>query len=105
MFDFLKQAFGRAPAVDYAALLARGALLLDVRGPDEFLGGHIEGARNIPLQTLPTRLSGLGKDLPIITCCASGARSATAKRILEAAGFPEVHNGGGWRSLQARLRP
>lgn len=104
MFEFLKHAFGQAPAADYAELLARGALLLDVRGPDEFRGGHIEGARNIPVQTLPTRLSGLKKDAPVITCCASGARSATAKRILEAAGFEEVHNGGGWRSLQARLQ-
>lgn len=39
-----------------------------------------------------------------ITCCASGSRSETARRILAAAGFGEVHNGGSWRGLRKSLR-
>jgi len=49
-------------------------------------------------------LSKLKKDKPIITCCASGMRSASAKSILKSNGFTEVHNGGGWSSLQNKIR-
>jgi rhodanese-related sulfurtransferase len=49
------------------------------------------------------RLNKLKKDNPIITCCASGMRSASAKSILKSNGFTEVHNGGGWSSLQNKL--
>lgn len=104
MLGFLKNALGLGPAADFASLLAQGALIVDVRTPGEFSGGNIKGSKNIPLPSLSGRLAELHKGKPVITCCASGIRSATAKRILEAAGFPEVHNGGGWRSLQGRLR-
>jgi rhodanese-related sulfurtransferase len=43
------------------------------------------------------------KNKPIITCCASGMRSASAKSILVANGFTQVHNGGGWNSLQNKI--
>ena len=104
MLGFLKNVLGMGPAADFPALIAQGALILDVRSPGEFSGGNIKGSKNIPVQSLPSRLAELRKGKPVITCCASGVRSATAKRILEAAGFPEVHNGGGWRSLQGRLQ-
>lgn len=90
--------------VDFTGLLKQGARILDVRSPEEYRDGHIEGSLNIPVQILPTRLASLPREKPIITCCASGARSETARRILAAAGFGEVYNGGGWRSLQGRLR-
>jgi phage shock protein E len=47
-------------------------------------------------------LKKLKKDQAIITCCASGMRSSSAKSILKSNGF-EAHNGGGWTSLQAKL--
>ncbi|MBL0068394.1 MAG: rhodanese-like domain-containing protein [Chitinophagaceae bacterium] len=43
------------------------------------------------------------KNKTIITCCASGMRSASAKNILQAAGYLNVHNGGGWYSLQQKV--
>ena len=43
------------------------------------------------------------KNKTIITCCASGMRSASAKSILKSNGYTSVHNGGGWSSLQSKL--
>lgn len=95
--------FGSQVAVDYKELLQKGAQIIDVRTEGEYNTGHIKGAVNIPLNTLPTRLSKLKKDKPVITCCASGMRSAQAKSILRSAGFDEVYNGGGWTSLSNKL--
>jgi len=67
-------------------------------------GGHIRGSVNIPLNTLQQSLSKIKKDKPVITCCASGMRSASAKSILKASGFTEVHNGGGWMSLNNKIK-
>ncbi|HLP42369.1 MAG TPA: rhodanese-like domain-containing protein [Fibrobacteria bacterium] len=103
MFEFLKNKLTSAKSVDLAALVKEGVKIVDVRSPDEFQEGHIQGAVNIPLQILSSRLSTLRKDQPVIVCCASGMRSSSAKRILEADGFAEVHNGGGWRQLQSLL--
>jgi len=90
-------------SVDYAELVKNGALILDVRTPSEFSGGHIKGSKNIPLQSLKQQLGNLPKDRVIITCCASGMRSASAKSLLKAEGWKEVHNGGGWTNLNNKL--
>lgn len=76
-----------------------GAQILDVRSPGEFAQGHAKGARNIPLSLLKDRLGDLDRDKPILTCCASGARSGSARAILLKAGFKEVHNVGPWTNL------
>ncbi len=104
MINILKQLFGFGPKVDYAQLIKDGAIILDVRSKGEYQGGHIKGSINISVDTLSNNLSKLKKDKPIITCCASGMRSASAKSILKSNGFTEVHNGGGWSSLQNKLR-
>ena len=104
MLDTLKQLFGFGPKVDYADLVKQGAIILDVRSKGEYQGGHIKGSINIPVDTLNNNLNKLKKDKPIITCCASGMRSASAKSILKSNGFTEVHNGGGWSSLQNKMR-
>jgi len=73
--------------------LQAGARLVDVRTPGEFGGGHLTGAINIPVSELPQRLREVGaKDQPIVVYCASGARSARAKSLLQAAGYTHVHN-------------
>jgi phage shock protein E len=78
-----------------------GAAVIDVRTPGEFKGGHYEGARNIPLQDLPDRLTEVGdKKKAVVVYCASGMRSAQAARILTGAGFSDVTNAGGLRNLQ-----
>lgn len=100
MLDTLKKLFGFGPKVDFAALLANGGIILDVRSPAEYNSGHVKGSMNIPLNTLQGQLSKLKKDKPVITCCASGMRSGSAKAMLSANGFAEVHNGGSWQNLK-----
>ena len=78
---------------DARALVADGARLVDVRSAGEFRAGHIDKARNLPIGELARRMSELGqKDRPVIVYCASGARSAAAKRVLKRAGFTRVYN-------------
>jgi phage shock protein E len=74
-------------------MVTSGARLIDVRSPAEFAGSHVSGARNIPVGAIARRAAELGdKDRPIIVYCASGARSAMAKRTLKSAGFKRVYN-------------
>lgn len=96
--------FSKKEEVDYKELIKQGAIVLDVRSKEEFEGGHVKGALNIPVDVLSSNLKKLGnKDTYIIACCASGSRSGMAKNILRAAGYDNVHNGGGWHSLQNKL--
>lgn len=93
--------FGKS--AEFAQLVKDGAVILDVRTPGEYAGGHIKGSKNIPLQSIQQNLSKIPKDKVIITCCASGMRSGSAKSMLLSNGFKEVHNGGGWMSLKGKL--
>lgn len=94
---------GLGPKTDYKQLIADGAIIIDVRTKGEYAGGHIKGSVNIPLNTLAGNLGKIKKDRPVITCCASGMRSASAKSVLKSNGFKEVYNGGGWSSLQSKI--
>ncbi len=82
--------------------LKEDATIVDVRSEVEFEGGHIRKSINIPLESLPKQIGSLDKNKPVITCCASGIRSGSAKRMLKAQGF-EVINGGGWMSLERHV--
>ena len=105
MISTIKNMFGMGPKVEYAQLVKDGAIILDVRSKGEFDGGHIQGSINISVDKLAANLDKLkDKNKVIITCCASGMRSASAKGILESKGYTKVYNGGGWSSLQAKLR-
>lgn len=85
-------------------LVDEGALLLDVRTPEEFAEGHASGARNIPVQQLAERLGELEQLLdgdrrkPIVVYCRSGARASRAKSLLLESGFDQVSNLGGLSS-------
>lgn len=103
MFESLKQLIGLSPEPDYSELMISGAQIIDVRSEGEFQGGHIQGSLNLPLPTLEHNLSKIKKGKAVITCCASGMRSATAKQILESRGYGPVVNGGGWSSLARKL--
>jgi phage shock protein E len=76
-----------------------GATIVDVRSREEFMGGHVAGAINIPLHEVPGKVqdfSNLSK--PLILCCASGNRSGQATSFLNAHGV-ECFNGGGWMQV------
>ena len=83
--------------------IAKGAIIIDVRSPGEFAGGHIKGSRNIPLNEISTKIDEIkNQNKPVITCCASGMRSSQATSILKQNGIDAL-NGGGWQSLQRKL--
>lgn len=71
-----------------AAELLKEAFVVDVREAWEYGGGHVPGAVNIPLSTLPQRLSELPQDRPILLVCNSGNRSGVAADFLVQQGFP-----------------
>jgi len=79
-------------------LLRRGAVVVDVRSPEEYAAGARPGSLNIPLGELETRAKELDASKPVIVCCASGARSAMAAGVLKRGGFKEVVNAGPWRN-------
>jgi len=81
------------------ALLQDGAQMVDVRSPAEFAGGHAPGSVNIPLPELDQRMQELDRGRWVIVCCASGTRSALARRKLRGRGFDRVLNAGSWRNL------
>ena len=104
MLDSIKKLFGLGPSVNYADLVKQGAIILDVRSKGEYSGGHINGSMNISVDTLSSNLGKLkDKNKTIITCCASGMRSASAKNILKLNGYTNVYNGGGWSSLKNKI--
>lgn len=103
MLQLLKKIFSSGPATDYAELVKNGAQIIDVRSRQEYAGGHIKGSVNIPLNELSGNLKKIKKDKAVITCCASGMRSSSAKGILKSNGYTEVYNGGGWAGLQHKI--
>lgn len=104
MLDKIKELFGIKPAADYKQLVKDGALIVDVRSKGEYTGGHIKGSKNVPLPSLSANPNIVkDKTKPIITCCASGMRSASAKNVLQANGYTNVYNGGGWSSLNNKI--
>ena len=87
----LSSLFGSKPKIDLGELIAQGAQIIDVRSPAEYQSGHIKKAKNIPLDKLAASLKKISKDKPVITCCASGMRSASAKSILQKAFSGELN--------------
>jgi phage shock protein E len=74
----------------------KSGLILDVRSPDEFAAGHLDGAINVPVDELEARFSELGSpQRPVAIYCRSGRRSAVATQVLRRAGFVSVTDLGG----------
>ena len=104
MFQKIKRLLGLGNKIDFSELVKQGAIILDVRSKGEFASGSIKNSLNIPLDTIESNLSKLkDKNNPIICCCASGMRSGVAKGILKSKGYTNVHNGGGWMSLNNKV--
>jgi rhodanese-related sulfurtransferase len=99
--NFLELIFGKK--VNLQEVILNGAVILDVRTKAEYQSGHLKNSINIPVDKLQQNIKNLNKNKAIITCCASGARSASATRILKSNEFEEVYNGGSWQSLRKYL--
>jgi len=73
--------------------------IVDVRTPEEFRGGHVAGAVNIPLSEVLSHVEELkALTKPVVLCCASGNRSGQAHRFLQQHGL-ECYNGGSWLNV------
>ena len=97
----LARPYGKVTAAQAAALMDRGAILVDVRDPGEWRAGARPAARHIPLAQLPRRQRELPAGRPVVTVCRSGARSARAAALLARGGTAGVQPGRG----HARLGP
>jgi rhodanese-related sulfurtransferase len=95
------------PQAAYEKLQKEEPLLIDVRTPEEYNEGHIEGSLLIPLDTLEANLPKLAnsKDRPLIVYCRSGARSAIASRLLADQGFKPLNVSGGINEWSAAKLP
>jgi phage shock protein E len=78
------------------------AKIVDVRTPAEFMGGHVAGSINIPLQEFPQRLDELKRMTNVVLCCASGGRSGQAEGYLSSLGI-ECENGGSWLNVNSLI--
>lgn len=76
------------------------ASIVDVRSPGEFMGGHVSGSINIPLQEVPHRVDELKAMKNLVLCCASGNRSGQATAFLRSHGI-KCENGGSWLDVNA----
>jgi phage shock protein E len=90
-----------------AADLSQAQTIIDVRTPEEFAAGHVQGALNIPYERIGTGIAavpGIGKDSALVLYCRSGRRSGIAKNQLESLGYRRVVNAGGINSLAKTMK-
>ena len=101
-FDFLRQPDVNQGVNDYKN--STGAVLLDVRTPEEYSEGHIPGSKNVPLQSLDKIRSIVeNKDTELFVYCYSGARSSQAVAALGQMGYTKVNNIGGISSYRGKV--
>ena len=87
----------------YDKLQAEELQLIDVREVDEFTAGHISGAQNLPLSTLPENYRKLDKQISYHIICQKGGRSARACEFLEAKGYQVTNVEGGGEAFTGKL--
>lgn len=101
-FNFFKQPDINQSVKAYQA--ASGAILLDVRTPQEYRDGHIPGSKNVPLQTIDKVASvAENKDTVLYVYCQSGARSRQATSMLQHMGYTNVNNIGGIAAYSGKV--
>ncbi len=86
------------------ALIEQGALLIDVRTPQEYSQGHLDNALLIPHDQLASRIGELGGDKTreIVLYCRSGGRAGKAETTLRQHGFNNILNAGGYQDMKAQ---
>lgn len=84
-------------------LLNNDAVIVDVRTPMEFQGGHVAGSKNIPLNLISNHVEEIKEmNKPVVLCCASGNRSGQATAYLRQHSI-DCENGGGWTQVNALM--
>jgi rhodanese-related sulfurtransferase len=79
-------------------LVDAGAVLIDVREPDEWAAGHAPQARHIPMGQVEARLDEVPRDVTAVIVCRSGGRSNTVMQFLNRQGFNAFNLSGGMRA-------
>lgn len=101
-FDFFKQSNINQGIEEYK--MTAGAVLLDVRTPQEYQEGHIPESKNVPLQQLDNIVSvAKNKDIPLFVYCYSGSRSRQATGMLQRMGYSKVNNIGGIAAYSGKV--
>ncbi len=90
---------------ELAAAAADGAVVVDVREPGEYVGGHVPGALLMPMGQLPSRVVELDRSRPVYVICASGNRSRAMSDYLSRAGFDARSVDGGTTAWAGSGRP
>lgn len=90
---------------DLAEAMEKGACVIDVRNPDEFVEIRIPGVHLIPLAELGERLEEVPEDKPVYVVCAMGGRSLAAATALNNAGYDAVSVAGGTLQWKEEGRP
>ena len=101
-FDFMRQPDINKGIMEYRD--AKGAILLDVRTPQEYREGHIPGSKNVPLQTID-KISSVAdnENIPLYVYCYSGSRSRQAVAMLQHMGYTNVRNIGGIAAYSGKV--
>ena len=82
-------------------LVTRGAMLLDVREPDEWAAGHAPEATHVPMEQVTAQRAALPPDRRIVAVCRSGGRSGKVTEALTSWGFDAVNLAGGMQAWAA----
>ncbi|GAA2473186.1 rhodanese-like domain-containing protein [Terrabacter carboxydivorans] len=90
---------------ELAAAAADGAVVVDVREPGEYVGGHVPGAVLMPMGQLPSRVGELDQRRPVYVICASGNRSRAMSDYLARSGFDARSVDGGTSAWAGSGRP
>lgn len=88
-----------------SVVFAATPVVIDVRTPEEFAAGHVDGAMNVPYEQIGGRIAALapGKDTPVVLYCKSGRRAGIAQQTLRDMGYSKVENYGGFEDARKRL--
>lgn len=104
LLQIIKSLFGTKEKIDLEEIISNGALLVDVRNPDEFRSGHVKGSINIPLDQITQKINQFKNKNKIVVFCRSGSRSQMALSILLTNGITNVINGGGWQDVNQYVK-
>ena len=94
LFPHLKQRGTKVSTLEATQLMNKGkTLIVDIRTPEQFAKGHLNGARNIPLKDLAQREAELAKfkEKNVILVCQTGTQVAKAEAQLKKSGFTNVY--------------
>ena len=78
----------------YQALVEKGYIIIDVRTPEEYAEGHIQGALNINVksESFVTEIENLSKSDTLLVYCRSGRRSLYAAQVMVSFGFQKIYD-------------